>query len=78
MVSDAATRRNPTCVEPNTDLKLRRDVGECLQRTVRRLEAEAMPKRARPAVTEPSEHWVCVLVNDRTELLNDHIAGAFG
>lgn len=37
-----------------------------------------MPKRARPAVTERSEHWLRVMVNERTELLNDHIAGAFG
>lgn len=37
-----------------------------------------MPRRERPAHTERSEHWLRVMVNERTELLNDHISNAFG
>ena len=37
-----------------------------------------MPRRPRPTETRRSEHWLRVMVNERTTLLNDRICHAFG
>ena len=37
-----------------------------------------MPRRSRPAQTKRSEHWLRVMVNNRTRELDRLISGAFG